>query len=401
MKRKNILVVCDGLPYPPNDGVRTRVYNISRQLLKEFNLKIICIVKDKNELVLLPEAQKMLDESVMPVAVKFSFNDKLKALIKNLFQVKPLEYHFYYFDEVAVAITNLLQNEKIDFVQFERSILSVYNTCIPTDIPSVINLYDFESLRHKRLLKIAPPWKKPLLFYNLKRIQAFEKNSFSRSSHIFAISEKEKKVIAQEIHAVDKKVSVLTGGIDTETYSFIDELPRENNIIFVGSGMKFNYDAIEFFYYQVLPHIKATVSDIKWYIVGKLDTDRLRYLVDDPYVEFFPNAPSVIPYYQKCKLLVVPLRGGGGTRLKILESMAIGRSIVSTSVGCEGIDVINNENILIADNADEFALAVCNLLVNNERNNQIRLKAYEFVRKYFAWNQACVPLVNYYKNNIQ
>lgn len=399
MTRKTILVVCDGLPYPPNDGVRTRVYNISRQLLKEFNLKIVSIIKDDKELMLLPEAQRMLNNSVVPVTVRFTFRDKIYALISNIFQIKPLEYHFYFFTEVATTIVKLLKNEKVDFVQFERSFLSSYSACIPKDIPLVINLYDYESLRHKRLLKIAPLWKKPFLLYNLKRIQIFEKKSFLKSSHIFAISETEKNIIAEEISCVKNKLSLLTGGIDTETYQFIDTLPSKKNFIFVGSGMKFNYDAIEYFYYQVFPCIQRSVEEVKWYLIGKLDSNRLQYLLDDPNVKFFPNVPNVIPYYEKCRLLIVPLRGGGGTRLKILEAMAIGRPIVSTSVGCEGIDVAHNENILVANEAKEFALAVSELLINDEKSNLIRSNAYNFVQRCFGWDQACMSLIDYYKMN--
>jgi glycosyltransferase involved in cell wall biosynthesis len=399
MIRKTVLIICDGLPYPPNDGVRTRVYNISKQLLKEFDLRIICIIKNESELILLDDAQRMLENSIFPVKIKYDFWKKLYAIMVNIFQTKPLEYHFYYFHEVATSIQKLLQNQNINFIQFERSFLSFYSSCIPKNIPIIINLYDYESLRYKRLFELAPAWTKFFNFYNWKRVQNFETKSLLNSNHIFTISNNEKNAILQNTDIAGSKLSVLTGGIDLELYQFVEKLPAEKNIIFVGSGMSFNYDAIKFFYFQIFPNVKKVISDVNWYIVGKLDQNRLKYLLDDPSVHFFSNVQSVIPYYKKCRLLIVPLRGGGGTRIKIIEAMAVGRPIVSTSVGCEGINVTNNDNIIIANSISEFASAVCELLADDEKCNILRINAYEFVSKNFGWVQACKPLLDFYRKN--
>ena len=396
MRKKTILIICAGLPYPPNDGVRTRVYNIARQLLKRFDLKIVSIVKDSGELLVLSEAQRMLNGSIMPVSVDYRFWKKLCRAAANIFEKKPLEYHYYYFDEVAKKIRQVLSGERVDFVQFERSFLSVYQREIPEAIPTVINLYDFEVPRHRRLISLAPIWKKPFLTWNLWRIRAFENDVFTKASCIFAISESEKKAIKAHMNVSQNKIDILTGGIDTEAFPVIKTLPKERNILFVGSGMTFNYDAIRYFYYEIFPLVRKALPDLKWYIVGKLERRRLDYLLPEPSIEFCPNVASVRPYYAKCRALVVPLRGGGGTRLKIFEAMSVGRAIVSTTIGCEGIEVTNGHNILIADDPHDFASAVGKLLVDDTVNDSVRQTAYEFVRRNYDWTNVCRPLNDYY-----
>lgn len=397
-KRKSILIICAGLPYPPNDGVRTRVYNVARQLQRQFEITIISIVKDTVEMQLVDEAQEHLGDSIIPVFVQRTLLRKMSSMMFTLFSNSPFERQFYYFREVADVIRAQIRGKTFDYVQFERSFLCFYLPVIPAYLTKTINLYDFETLRHERIGAMSKGIRKLFATANQRRIRKYEKDVFNNVDMIFAISNSEKKDVEREFSIAPDKVDIVTGGIDTESYPYIDGLPTDNSIMFVGSGMNFNYDAIHYFYKDVFPLIRRRISDVKWHIIGKLDPMELSYLENDPSVVFTPNVPSVIPFYKKTKILVVPLRGGSGTRIKIFESMALGRSIVTTSIGCEGIDVANGQNILIEDTPEGFSDAVCALLMDTEKNNTIRSNAYRFIKEKYDWREVCKPLSEYYED---
>ncbi len=149
-------------------------------------------------------------------------------------------------------------------------------------------------------------------------------------------------------------------------------------LLFVGAlNYPPNIDALEFFGGQLLPSIKRRLSDrVSITIVGRKPVDRATAAAQQMGAQLIANAPSLTPHYQAADIVVVPLRYGGGTRIKILEAMAFGRPVVSSRLGAEGLDVTNGEDILLADSPEDFATAIARLradqalwqrLVNNAR----------------------------------
>lgn len=279
MNKKTVLIICDGMPYPPNDGVRTRVFNIAKQLLPVVDVKIIAIVKDAKELAVLDEAQKALGDSIIPVQVKYGFFQKVVTVLRTVYERRPIEFHYYYFKNVANKIREVISNNKIDYVQYERSFLGFYDHLVPDEVEKVINLYDYETLRHRRLTEVMGWPLKLFTGYNQKRIAEYEEKILRSVDKVFAISKDEKASIKSELGITDESLDVLTGGVDTSAYPFIDKLPSGDNILFVGSHMNFNYDAIRYFYFEIFPKLREKNDKIKWYIVGKLDKEQLKYLL--------------------------------------------------------------------------------------------------------------------------
>jgi glycosyltransferase involved in cell wall biosynthesis len=150
-------------------------------------------------------------------------------------------------------------------------------------------------------------------------------------------------------------------------------------------GYRPNVDSAVYFCREVLPLIRREVTDARLCIVGINPVPAVRQLEGNG-VCVTGGVPDVVPYYKRSTVCVVPLRAGSGTRLKVLEAMALGRPVVSTSVGCEGLDVVGGEHILLADNSKRFAEQAVKLLTQNELRARIAAKAREFVVASYDWD---------------
>jgi glycosyltransferase involved in cell wall biosynthesis len=146
-----------------------------------------------------------------------------------------------------------------------------------------------------------------------------------------------------------------------------------------------NRDAAAFFARQVMPLIRAEVPGARFRVVGRYGAEGIRALRGLPAVEFAGEVPDVGPELAAAALSVVPIRFGGGTRIKILESFAHGVPVVSTTVGCEGLDVVDGRHLLVADRPAELAAACCRLLAGEELRERISAEAHTLWEQRYRW----------------
>jgi len=190
------------------------------------------------------------------------------------------------------------------------------------------------------------------------------------------------------------RVEVSPNGVDTNHYRPLPDSGNTAEMLFIGNmGYQPNADAALYFCTEILPLIRRRSADSKLWIVGIGPEASVRRLAGNG-VFVTGGVPDVVPYYMRSKVCVVPLRAGSGTRLKILEAMALGRAVVSTSKGCEGLDVVDGEHILIADDSKEFAEQTVRLLTNNELRATIAARAREFVVASYDWDMIVEKLMN-------
>jgi glycosyltransferase involved in cell wall biosynthesis len=190
------------------------------------------------------------------------------------------------------------------------------------------------------------------------------------------------------------KIEVSPNGVDTNQYRQLSDEGHGSEMLFIGNmGYQPNADAAVYFCGEVLPLIRREIADPKLWIVGINPGESVKQLTGNG-VFVTGAVPDVVPYYQRSKVCVVPLRAGSGTRLKILEAMALGRAVVSTSKGCEGLDVIDGEHILIADNPDLFAKQVTKLLTDRDLRARLATKAREFVVASYDWDTIAQRLLD-------
>ncbi len=255
--------------------------------------------------------------------------------------------------------------------------------------PSVLFQHNVEAMiwkRHYEVQKNAA--KKTYLYRQWRKMWAFEAKMCPQFDCVVAVSREDREQMQQE-YGVEAIYDVPTG-VDTAFFRPSGETKRKPaNLVFTGSmDWLPNEDAIRYFTEQILPRIKQAVPGVTLTVVGR---DPFPGLVElskrDSSVVVTGRVDDVRPYMDEAAVYIVPLRIGGGTRLKIYEAMAMEKPIVSTSIGAEGLPVANGEEILLADTPETFADAVVGLLQQEDRATEIGKRAAAKVREQFGWDR--------------
>jgi glycosyltransferase involved in cell wall biosynthesis len=157
-----------------------------------------------------------------------------------------------------------------------------------------------------------------------------------------------------------------------------------------------NVDAVLWFAREVLPLVRREAPGTRFWVVGKDPHPRLAPLAQEPGIEMTGWVEDVRPYIAAAGIYVIPLRIGGGTRLKVLEAMAMGKAIVSTTLGCEGFDLVPGQELVLADAPHDFARAVLDLMANAERRERLGRAARRFAGSRYDWRTIVPKLERVY-----
>jgi glycosyltransferase involved in cell wall biosynthesis len=221
------------------------------------------------------------------------------------------------------------------------------------------------------------------LFYELefKKSAAYEKAAVRRFDRVIAVSEHDRDLMTAWVDG--SRVSVIPTGVDLQEYKPDPSKPEPKPVVmFVGAmDWKPNIDAVEYFCAEIWPSVLAAVPEARFRIVGKNPDRRLQKFASES-VEIAGRVSSVIDHLREAAVVVVPLRIGGGTRLKIYEAMAAGKAVVSTSIGAEGLDVYNGRDIVLEDRPDAFAQSVIKLLRERDLRRRVEESAAQRAARY-------------------
>jgi sugar transferase (PEP-CTERM/EpsH1 system associated) len=236
-------------------------------------------------------------------------------------------------------------------------------------------------------------------FVQWRKLVGYERRICRRADRVVAVSEADRDALQRL--APGLAVTVVPNGVDLAFYRAAEiALPAgqgplsrigPNALVFTGKmDYRPNVDAVLWFVEAVLPRILAQTPDAHFYIVGQRPHSRLDRLAGHPAVTITGRVPDVRPYIAGASVYVVPLRIGGGTRLKVLEAMAMGRPMVSTRLGCDGFPFTDGQQVLFADEPEAFAEAVVRLLRDREAAARLGRAARAYVEAHFGWD-AIVP----------
>jgi glycosyltransferase involved in cell wall biosynthesis len=222
-------------------------------------------------------------------------------------------------------------------------------------------------------------------FVQWRKLRRYEAMICKLADRVIAVSEADKEAIERLVPGL--KVIAVPNGVDTEYYN--DKIPMTKSqlgncpLVFTGKmDFRPNVDAVIWFCREVLPLVQCDFPSVHFFIVGQSPNRRVISLARNPAVTVTGYVKDVRPYIAGALVYVLPLRMGGGTRLKLLEAMAMGKAIVSTSLGCEGFDATYGRELLVADDAEEFAHLVVELLRDAQRRERLGKEARRFAERY-------------------
>ena len=221
-----------------------------------------------------------------------------------------------------------------------------------------------------------------------RRMLEYERRTLSRFDGVLAVSDADRDSFARLYpDAAADPVHVVPTGVDTDYFSPSPNTPSPAAIVFTGSmDWLPNEDAMLHFCSHVLPLIRADEPEARLSIVGRAPTPAVRKLAEDAGIHVTGRVDDVRPYMRDAAVYVVPLRIGGGTRLKIFEAMAMGKAVVSTTVGAEGLPIVPGEHLLIADEPHTFARAVVRLMRDTDRRERLGAAARALVVARYDWS---------------
>lgn len=380
----NILFVLPRIPYPLDMGGKIRTFNLIKQALSAGN-KIIALsfIYTESDRKSACEMEKM---GIRVIGIDSVDKIGLLTVIKSLFTNLPLTVAKYQKHSMAKAIRELINQNNIDIVHFDHIHLGQYSN-ICNGVPFIIDEHNIESLIIKRLSENENNFLKKIIFENqFVKMQNLEKNKCKQANRVFTVSNEDKARL--EIIVGGKlKTEVIPNGVDIEHFTADSALAEEDTVSFVGAlDWLPNELAVRYFIKEILPLIWQEKPQTKFYVIGKKASSKIQqFAKDDPRVIFTGSTEDTRPYVVKSKVFVVPIQIGGGTRIKILEAMALKKAIVSTSVGAEGLNATDGKHLIIADKPEDFAKQVLLLLNNASFRAQIGEEARQFVEERYEW----------------
>jgi glycosyltransferase involved in cell wall biosynthesis len=303
--------------------------------------------------------------------------------------VDPLPYAVakYRSDAYAARVRQLLTTGKFDAVVSDF-LPPAANLPRTLPVPSVLFTHNVEAEIWRRHVETAGnPIKRTLLTQQWDRMLRFEREALSRFDVVLAVSEADGDTFNRLYPgALRHPVHVVKTGVDTAYFTPLPGRERRAHLVFTGSmDWLPNEDGMLYFVRDVLPRIRETEPDVTVSIIGRAPTPSVRRLAEQSGIEVTGRVDDVRPHVAAGDVYIVPLRIGGGTRLKIFEAMSMGKAVVSTTIGAEGLPVNVGTDIVIADEPAAFADAVVTLIRDTERRRRIEAAARRLVVDRYDW----------------
>jgi len=314
--------------------------------------------------------------------------------LRGLLKRRPLAIAPFFLEAAAEKIHSFLLHNEIDLIVFEESLIAPYLDAIPGNCRArvVIDFHNVISSQSRTMSRMGSgPWKERVFcLLHSFLMRNWEARYARRVDHCVVVSDQEASRLGSLVPRVP--ISVVPNGTGLDTA--LGESKGRNTLLFTGTfTYEPNADAVRFFCRSILPLIQRRIPNVKLYIVGIDPSRDIRALGASEQNASAPTGnivvtgevPDVAPYYENANVAIVPLRAGGGTRLKILEAMALGRPVVSTAFGCEGLAVKHGEHLMIADHPEDFADRVTELLENPELVQRLCRNARRLVESRYDW----------------
>jgi sugar transferase (PEP-CTERM/EpsH1 system associated) len=385
-----ILWLNAGLLLPLDKGGKLRTWHVMRHLARRHTITYLSFAdpaQTENDRQGMREVCDRLETVPRTDAQKGTAGFYLDAA---RYLVNPLPYAVakYRSDAYAAGLNTLLAENDFDVVVCDF-LPPAANLPSPIRVPSVLFTHNVEAEIWRRHVETAAnPVSQALLRQQWRRMLRFEGETLSRFDHVLAVSQADADTFARLYPgALDGPVQVVKTGVDTSYFAPRPDAVRRAHLVFTGSmDWLPNEDAMAYFARDILPLIRASEPDVTVSIVGRAPTPAVRRLADDAAIEVTGRVDDVRPHVAAGDVYVVPLRIGGGTRLKIFEAMAMGKAVVSTTIGAEGLPVAQGKNIVIADQPAEFARAVVRLVRDQAARQQIEAAARRLVVDHYDWS---------------
>lgn len=386
----NLLFLSLRFPYPPQRGDRIRAYYFIKELSKEYNITLISFYESEEELEQIDELRKYCSQVEV---IKFS---QIRAYFNSIiysFSSKPIQVGYWYSPKMRKMVDKLVESNDFDIMHAQFFRMAQYVTKY-TDYPKVLDLTDALSLNLHRRAQLDRGLSLPLIKLEERRVRKYEIEIINNFDVGTMVSPFDRDYLLELDNSL--KLDVIPMGVDLEYFSPA-ETGYKTRILFTGTMNYFpNYDAALYFCNEILPLIKQELPEVSFYVVGNNPHKQLRQIACNDIV-VTGHVPDVRPYFADSAVFVCPLRSGSGMQTKNLEAMAMGVPIVTTSIGLEGLEATSGKEIFVADDPNDFANHVIQLIREPELRRKISENGRKLVETKYSWPKITKRLTQIYE----
>ncbi len=385
---------------PPDTGGKIRTYNLMRELRRICDVTYLCFKSTQTQ-----EDEADVGTCASRLIPVHRLEERKEGVafygrvLRGIASRQPYVVQKYRSEELValerdfVEKTQSAGDESVvilcDFLEMAE------NVAWDLPVPKVLFQHNVESdIWHQYYMNERNPVKRLYWDFERRRMARYESATCNRFDRVFAVSHEDKATFRQQL-GVDRPVTVLPTGVDTE-YFAPRATPRTvpGRLVFLGSlDWMPNIDGVLWFLREILPLIRAEHPTASLDIVGRRPVEAIpRAARENDGVRVFADVPDVRPHVAEADLFAVPLRIGGGTRIKIYEAMAMAKGVVSTALGAQGLGLTAGQHIAIGDRPAEFAAAVNRLLRDQGEKAALADAGHRFVHDHCQWKHAAALL---------
>jgi glycosyltransferase involved in cell wall biosynthesis len=390
VRRPRLLFLCHTLPYPPDGGIWIRTYHVLRQLSEAFDITALCFERAASSGADAAHAGAAARDGLGRFAsvevfqipqrhsrTRFWYDHLRSAALRRVYTTFVYESRAF-----QRRLAEILDSTEFDLVHVDSLDLARY---LPAcgGVPVVCVHPDIESAALRRRAAVEHgAGRRAYVRYQARRMEEVERRWCARVALNVTVSEHDRDRLTQL--APGSRVAVVPNGVDTTEFEAADTTGA--GVAFSGGTNTFpNLDALNFFAAEILPHLRAAgyTFPVRW--IGRASVEQRQEYAAQHGIELSGYVEDVRPLLRAATCHVVPLRVGGGTRLKILNSWAMAKPVVSTSIGCEGLATADGDNILIRDDPKDFARAVLAVLEDDQLRRRLGERGRATAERLYSW----------------
>jgi polysaccharide biosynthesis protein PslH len=393
------------IPFPPRGGNLQRSFNLIRQASRSYEIHLLALNLHGEFSRQTEEYEEELKRYCKSVEIcelpfpwrgsRWWFEAVRSPLFSRAFSCRAL------FSKANLERWQRLLNANPDaLLHFDSIDLALYAEPAK-NFHKVLNHHNCESaMAYRQAVNETNPIRRIYLQQQAAKLAAEERRLCAEFDVNTVVSDQDGELL----RAIQPQATyqVVENGVDTEYFQPPNSEPEEHTAIFTGLlGWGPNVSAIEFMVHKVWPTVKSQIPDARLYLAGRNPPQHVRAFGEkDPSIAVIPDPEDMRPWLARASVSVCPILEGGGTRLKILDALAMGKPVVSTSIGCEGLRVTKGEHILVADTPEEFAAGIVQLFDNQKLRRRIGAAGRSLVEREYSWERIGAQLERAYRSAV-
>ena len=379
-----ILILLSRVPYPLDKGDKLRAFNQIKQLSKKHQLILFALNDKKLDDKALDELKKYC--SAISI-IKFSKFTIFLNLIRALFNGKPLQVGYFYFNKAQKKVNMLVAKHQPDHIYCQLIRTAEYAKPF-ANIPKTLDYMDVFSKGMERRKSMEPFYWKPILWLEHRRLLRYERTIFSFFNNKTIISEQDKNLIQ---HPKKQEIKVVRNGVDTSYFKAIP-FEKEFELLFNGN-MNYppNIESVEYLVTKIMPLVWKKLPRVRLLISGASPSKKVLAL-ESKRVIISGWVDDIRENFAKSKILVAPMLTSIGLQNKLLEAMAMQLPCITSTLANNALGAKQNEQIMVADSPEQFAQNIIELLKDEAKAKKIAANGYKFVINNFNWQSATSEL---------